>query len=100
MRREAIWTTRAEADLLREFTRSEEALTDSGTQLLLAVEAAVNLLQLNPRMAPSYSGRYRRLVLRNRRFGIIYIVEPRGIIIHAICDLRQDRDSILNHLAH
>lgn len=64
---EAIWTTRAEADLLREYSELEDYSEGSGAKLLEIVEAAVRLLCLNPEMAPRYSNRYRRLVLRDRR---------------------------------
>jgi hypothetical protein len=58
----------------------------------------MRLIRVNPEMTPRYSDRYRRLVLRSRRLGIFYSLESRGIIVHAICDLRQDRDTIRRHL--
>jgi plasmid stabilization system protein ParE len=96
---EAVWTARAEADLLREFSRLEEDCDGSGSEILEVVDSALRLLRLNPEMAPRYSDRYRRLVLRDRRLGIFYTLESRGVIVHAICDLRQDRVTILKHLA-
>lgn len=96
---EAVWTARAEADLLREFSRLEDDRAGSGSEFLEIVDSALRLLRLNPRMAPRYSDRYRRLVMRDRRLGIFYILESRGVIVHAICDLRQDRVTILKHLA-
>ena len=96
---EAVWTARAEADLLREYSRREDDREGSGSELLEVVDAAPRLLRLYPEMAPRYSHRYRRLVLRDRRLGIFYIIESRGVIVQAICDLRQDRVTILKHLA-
>ena len=97
---EVIWTVRAEADLLREFARLEEQSEGAGEKLLGIVESALRLLRLNPEMAPRYSRRYRRFVLRDRRLGIFYCFELRGVVIHAVCDLRQDRETILRHLTN
>ena len=95
---EPIWPTRAEADLLREFTRREEAMEASGVELIETVDSAIRLLKLNLEMAPVYSAPYRRLLLKDRRLGMFYTVETRGLIIHAVSDLRQDRATILRHL--
>lgn len=51
MNPEAIWTARAEADLLREFSRQEEAVAGSGSNLLEIVDSANRLLRINPEMA-------------------------------------------------
>ena len=95
---EAVWTSRAEVDLLREFSRLEDFSENSGYQLLELVDSALRLLRMMPEMAPHYTHHYRRLVLRDRRFGLFYSVEQRGIVLHAVCDLRQDRETILRHL--
>ena len=99
MNPEAIWTARAEADLLREFSRLEESSEGSGEKLLDIVDSVIRLLRVNPEMAPRYSDVYRRLLLRDRRLGVFYSLDSRGIVVHAICDLRQDRGTILRHLA-
>ncbi|MEM8955596.1 MAG: type II toxin-antitoxin system RelE/ParE family toxin [Verrucomicrobiota bacterium] len=99
MNPEAVWTARAEADLLREFARREEAVEGSGTDFLSAVDSTLRLLRINPEMAPRYSERYHRLVLRDRRIGIFYSIESRGVIVLGVCDLRQDRATILRHLS-
>jgi plasmid stabilization system protein ParE len=97
---EVIWTLRAEADLLREFSRLEESREGSGEEFLDMVDSASRLLRMNPEMAPRYSDRYRRLLLRDRRLGLFYCHDSRGIVVPAICDLRQDREAILRHLSH
>lgn len=95
---EVIWTARAEGDLLREFSRLEDIRDGLGAKFLDIVDSAIRLLRVNPEMAPRYSDNYRRLVVRDRMLGIYYSFEPRGVIVHAICDLRQDRDTIIQHL--
>lgn len=98
MKLEVIWTRRAENDLLREFSRLDEYDDHVATGFLESVDAATRLVSMNPEMAPIYSGRHRRLLLRDRRLGLFYCFDSRGIIVHAICDLRQDREAILRHL--
>lgn len=48
--------------------------------------------------ADAYAASYRRLVLRNPRYGLFYTAEARGIVVHAVCDLAQPRQAILRHL--
>lgn len=96
---ETIWTARAEADLQGIFSALEEFEEGRGLVYLEAVEASLKLLRLLPHMAPVYAGSHRRLVLRSGSHGIFYVVENRGIIIQAVCDLRQSRETILRHLS-
>jgi hypothetical protein len=93
-----IWTSRAQSDLLREFTRLEDYAEGSGVVLLEMVDSGLRLLRIMPELAPSYTERFRRLVLKNPRYGLFYTPETRGIVVHAVCDLRQDRETILRHL--
>jgi len=73
-----IWTARAEADLLREFSELEDFSESSGYKLLDMIDSALRLLRIMPEMAPLYTENYRRLVLR-RRVGIFYSIESRGV---------------------
>lgn len=93
-----IWTARAEADLLIVFSRLEETREGAGVVLLEMVDSALRLLRAMPEMAPLWANPYRRLVLKNPRFGLFSTPESRGLVVHAVCDLRQDRTTILNHL--
>ncbi|MCB1089582.1 MAG: type II toxin-antitoxin system RelE/ParE family toxin [Verrucomicrobiae bacterium] len=95
---ETIWTARAEADLLREFARLEDRAEGSGNSLLAMIDSGLRLVRVMPEMAPTYSTPFRRLVLKSPRFGVFYVVEGNRIVVHAVCDLRQDRASILRHL--
>jgi len=95
---EPIWTARAEADLLAIFARLEEGREGAGRSLLHGVDSGLRLLRVMPEMAPLYVRPYRRLVLKNPRFGLFYTPESRGLVVHAVCDLRQDRATILRHL--
>ena len=93
-----IWTARAESDLLLVFSRLEETNEGSGVRLLEMIDSALRLLRTMPEMAPLWAPPFRRLVLKNPRFGLFYTPENRGLVVHAVCDLRQDRAVILRHL--
>ena len=93
-----IWTARAESDLFVVFSRLEETSEGSGVRLLEMLDSALRLLRSMPEMAPLWAPPFRRLVLKNPRFGLFYTPEIRGLVVHAVCDLRQDRAAILRHL--
>ena len=93
-----IWTARAEADLISVFSRLEDAAEGPGVVLLEMIDSSLRLLRVMPELAPLWSVPYRRLVLKNPRFGLFYTPETRGLVVHAVCDLRQDRDTILRQL--
>jgi len=95
---EPIWTARAEADLIFVFSCLEEVGEGSGVVLLEMIDSSLRLLRVMPEMAPLWAEPYRRLVLKNPRFGLFYTPETRGLVVHAVCDLRQDRETILRHL--
>jgi hypothetical protein len=45
-------------------------------------------------MAPFYEPPFRRLILKNGRHGLFYVVENRGIVRHALADLRANPDEL------
>jgi hypothetical protein len=93
-----IWTASAESDLLVVSSRREETREGSGVRLLEMFDSAPRLLRTMPEMAPLWSPPFRRLVLKNPRFGLFYTPENRGLVVHAVRDLRQDRAAILRQL--
>ena len=93
-----IWTARAEADLLLVFSRLEDANAGSGVVFLEMIDSSLRLLRVMPEMAPLWAEPFRRLVLKNPRFGLFYTPEARGLVVHAVCDLRQDRETLLRQL--
>jgi hypothetical protein len=55
----------------------------------------VKLLESLPELGPVVFGnRLRRVLVFNRLYGLFYVVEPRGVILHALLDLRQDPEQI------
>jgi len=93
-----VWTSRAETDLLELYARLEDADEGRGERLLHEIESCLRLLCLMPEMAPIYEAPFRRMLLRERRHGLYYTPEDRGVVVHAICDLTQDHETTLRHL--
>ena len=95
---ELVWTGAAEADLQEIFNELEDAQEGSGERFLLLMDASLELLRLFPEMAPPFEPPVRRLVLNSRRHGLFYVFEPRGIILHAVADLRRDAEQLRRRL--
>ncbi|MBB5033850.1 hypothetical protein [Prosthecobacter vanneervenii] len=61
--------------------------------------SSIRLLEVFPEIGPVvYRGNIRRVLVFRRHFGLFYVVEDRGIILHALLDLRQDPQSIMRRL--
>ena len=91
---ELVWTRAAESDLQEIFEQCEEAREGSGERFVSLLGAAVELLRQFPEMAPVFDPPLRRLVLNARHHGVFYTLEPRGIILHAVADLRRDPEEL------
>lgn len=37
-----------------------------------------------------HRGKVRRVLVFNRHYGLYYVIENRGLVLHALLDLRQD----------
>src|SRR4051794_21719221 len=101
MELEVVWTASAECDLLELHQRLFSAFPEDAhinTRVLEhPLEASLRLLQKHPEIAPRVRGTRRarrRLLGPQNRYGLFYVVEKRGIIVHALLDLRQDPESI------
>jgi plasmid stabilization system protein ParE len=92
--REVVWTRGAEADLLDLYQRLDETNSESALRLLQLIDAAVELLRQFPEMARMYDSPVRRLVIRDGRHGLFYTVEARGVILHAVADLRDNPEDL------
>ena len=90
MIREVVWTRAAESDLQATFQELEDLQPGHGVNLIRVVDAQISLLQQFAEMAPIFEAPIRRLVLKERRYGLFYAVEGRRIVLHAFSDLRRD----------
>jgi plasmid stabilization system protein ParE len=102
---EIVWTSGAERDLLEIYQWLFESFSDDARlidqALRVPLDSAVGLLQHHPEAGASVRGSkgFRRWLLGpQRRYGLFYVVEKRGLIIHALIDLRQDPSAIWKRL--
>ena len=57
------------------------------------------MLEAFPHIGPLvHRGKVRRVLVFNRFYGLFYVVENRGLILHALLDLRQDPESVMRRL--
>lgn len=105
MSRDIVWTAGAERDLLA-FHRILFDVGKADDKLIYRLlerplRSALELIQEHPQIAPLVrdSPRLRRrLLIPQNRYGLFYSVENRGIVIHALLDLRQDPRMIRKRL--
>lgn len=104
MKPEIVWTRGAEDDLLLLYRHLEAITDDDELPLRLLrrpLQDSLDLLEQNPLLGRCITkeGRLRRLLIGDHfRYGLFYTVEARGVIIHALLDLRQDPDLIRRRL--
>ncbi|MDZ4402186.1 hypothetical protein [Prosthecobacter sp.] len=100
MARELVWTAGATADLLQLYEQVGDH--DLAIKVLRQpLDHALSLLNENPALGPRVRGtlHIRRLLVGPKfRFGVFYVEEPRGILIHALLDMRQSSDVIRRRL--
>lgn len=104
MSTEIVWTLGAEHDLLLIYRQLEAVSDEDDLPLRLLRRPLVEGLELlsqNPllgRQLVQRSNVRRLLVGPDFRYGVFYVVEQRGILIHALLDLRQDPSLIRRRL--
>lgn len=68
---------------------------DMGDRSYDEVLASIRLLEAFPKIGPVvHRGIVRRVLVFNRHYGLFYVIENRGLILHALLDLRQDPRSV------
>ena len=102
---EVIWTAGAERDLLEIHSGMFEFLPNSDDWIARALhrplQSAVRLLSLHPEVGARVKGvkGVRRWLLGpQRQFGLFYVIESRGIVVHALLDMRQSPNAIWDRL--
>jgi plasmid stabilization system protein ParE len=102
---DVIWTAGAERDLLEIHRVWFELLGQDDARITQVLEdplqAAMNLLSEHPEVGAQVRGlpRIRRWLMGpQRRYGLFYVVESRGLLIHALLDLRQSPEFIRKRL--
>lgn len=91
----AVWTLGAESDVQAIYERLETWEEGTGDRFYEEVLASVRLLEAFPDAgAIVYAGKVRRVLVFNRNYGLFYVPETRGLVIHALLDLRQNPEQI------
>lgn len=65
------------------------------------LESCLRLLRQHPEIAPRVRGasRVRRSLFGPKsRYGLLYVVESRGILIHAVLDMRQNPKAMMKRI--
>lgn len=93
-----ILLLQADQDIQTAFNRYEEFQDGRGEIFLRHLDAALALLRRHPEIGPSYSGQYRRMLIRDFPYGIFYTIQPKRIVVSAVVDLRQNPESIRKKL--
>jgi len=99
MPNEVVWTNGAEEDLRWVYKWLEDTTEGSGDRFVHALDGGLSLVRDFPEIAAVYDWPIRRLVIKGGRFGMFYVSEPRGIIVIAVQDLRQDPEFIARILS-
>lgn len=98
--RQVVWTLAAESDVQAVYERLEDFGTGIGDRFYTELLSSIKLLEIFPETGPVvYGNSVRRVLVFNRNYGLFYISERRGIILHALLDLRQDPQSVINRLS-
>ncbi len=94
---ELVWTLIAIEDLQNAFEKLEDSRPGAGEEFVMNTEARLQLLKRFPRMNRLYFSPFRKLRLVGN-YGLFYVIETRGIVIHAVVDLRQDPSGLRRRL--
>ncbi len=96
---DVVWTLAAELDLQAIYEAKELREEGSGDEFYAEVLRVTHLLAQFPRLGSALSHRrLRRVLVYNRHFGLFYVSEARGLVLHALLDLRQDPQAIERRL--
>ncbi len=97
---EIVWTLAADLDLQAIYERLDLRSPGAGEVFFEAVLEKTRQLQMFPRVGPVvHRGFIRRVLVSERYYGLFYSVESRGIILHAILDLRRNPEHIAERLS-
>ena len=94
-----VWTLGAEADVQAIYERLETWEEGTGDRFYAEVLTGIGLLMAFPQIGPIvHCDKVRRVLVFNRNFDLFDVPGCRGIIIHALLDLRQNPKTIRRRL--
>ena len=80
----------AEADVQRIYNRLTDYRDGAGDGFLDRLDSIVRLLESFPELGRSRQLGFRRILVPGHVYGVYYQIEARGVMVHAVADLRQD----------
>jgi hypothetical protein len=93
--RKAVWLLRAQLEQQRLYERLEDVADGLGDRFHAETIAVVELIEQFPGLCrPIHPVGLRKALVFNHRFGVLYRIEPRGLMIHSILDLHEDPERI------
>jgi plasmid stabilization system protein ParE len=95
---EVVWLAGADADLLWIFDMLEERQPGHGEQFMKDLDSELAWLRQYPEARPEKPAPFRKQRIADSPFAIFYTSEARGILVHAILDLRQEPRAIYRRL--
>jgi len=96
--REVLWVAGADNELQEIFTMLEERREGRGLEFMRSVESELSWLRDFPESRPSSLPPFRHRRIPDTPYGIFYTSEARGLIVHALLDLRQNPRAIYQRL--
>lgn len=93
-----ILLTRAEHALQEIYEFLEDRETGNGDRFLESLDTALGQLRRFPQSGSRFHRSYRRLLISGWRYGLIYCVEGRRVVVTRLVDLRQDPEALRESL--
>ena len=84
----------AESDIQRIYNRLDEGRDGAGDEWMDRLAGVFRRLEAFPESSPVRLLGFRRSLVPGHVYGVFYMVEARGVIVHAVADLRQDPDHL------
>lgn len=80
----------AEADVQRIYNRLTDYRDGAGEEFLDRLDGVVRLLESFPELGRPRAMGFRRILVPGHVYGVFYQIETKGVMVHAVADLRQD----------
>lgn len=80
----------AESDIQRIYNRLTDFRDGAGDEFMDRLGGVFRQLEAFPESYPLRMLGFRRALVPGHVYGAFYQIEPRGIMVHAVADLRQD----------
>ncbi len=95
---ELVFLLSADLDIQRAYDFYEQWQEGRGAIFLRHLDASFGQLRSFPESGPIVDRSYRRLLVPGFPYGTFYSIEPRGIIVSGVMDIRQDPEVIRRQL--